>query len=256
MWENSGMKISIITAVLNNRDSIEDCIQSVISQTYIDIEYIIVDGMSTDGTMEIVNRYKEQITKVISEKDKGHVFAMEKGLQLASGDVVGFLHSDDFYADNKIIETLMEQFNNDAKLQSIYGDIEYVRRRDVNKVIRYWRSGSYDITKIARGWMPPHPSFFVKKDIYDQYGTLNVDFKISVDYELILRFLYKFKVNSKYIPKLFVKMRDGGISNRNLKCLFVKTWEDYRACRMYGLGLCTVFMKNIRKLSQFFVRNN
>jgi len=247
---NKQMRISIITVVRNNRNMIEDCIQSVIGQTCTDIEYIVIDGASTDGTLDIIDGYKDRISRIVSEKDKGHIFAMNKGLGLASGDVVGFLHSDDFYADNTVIEKIANSFkNNDT--DSLYGDLVYVTKNNPDRIVRYWRGRDYDVKSLRWGWMPAHPTFFVRKNIYEKYGYFNTDFKISTDYENMLRFLYRYKISAQYLPETIVKMRFGGVSNRSVKNIIRKTVEDYRACRMHELGLSTVIMKNIMKLPQF-----
>lgn len=244
------MKISIITVVRNNKEFIESCIKSVLDQTYKDIEYIVIDGASTDGTFEIVNKYNSKASKIISEKDSGFIYAMNKGLGLASGDVVGFLHSDDFYADNTVIEKIADSFKRN-NTDSLYGDLVYVTKNNPDKIVRYWRGREYDANSLRWGWMPAHPTFFVKKNIYEKYGYFNTDFKISTDYENMLRFLYKYKISAHYLPETIIKMRFGGVSNRSVKNIVRKTVEDYRACRLYGLGLCTVIAKNIIKLPQF-----
>jgi len=244
------MKISIITVVRNNQDMIEDCVQSVIGQTYADIEYIVIDGASTDGTLEAVNRHRRGISKIISEKDKGYIYAMNKGLGLASGDIVGFLHSDDFYAGNTVLEKVADSFKRDDT-DSLYGDLVYVKKEDPERMVRYWRGKDYDANSLRWGWMPAHPTFFVKKRIYEKYGYFNTDFKISTDYENALRFLHRYKISTQYLPETIVKMRFGGVSNRSVKNIIRKTVEDYRACRMHELGLTTVIAKNIIKLPQF-----
>lgn len=244
------MKISIITVVRNNAALVESCIKSVISQTYADIEYIVIDGASTDGTLEIINNYKRDISRIISEKDNGFIYAMNKGLALASGKLIGFLHSDDFYADNTVIEKIANSFK-DNDTDSLYGDLVYVTKNDTDRIVRYWRGQNYDVKSLRWGWMPAHPTFFVKKNIYEKYGYFNTDFKIATDYENMLRFLYRYKISAHYLPAIIVKMRFGGISNRSAKNIIRKTVEDYTACRMHGLGLGTVIAKNVIKLPQF-----
>jgi len=250
------MKVSVITVVRNNVDYIEDCIRSVLEQTYDNIEYIIIDGESSDGTLDIIDRYKSGIREVISEKDKGHIYAWNKGLKQATGDIVGFLHSDDIYADNKVISDFVEAFKLDGVdgVDCVYGDLVYVQRKNTNKVVRYWRSGEGNRAKIASGWMPPHPTLFIKKEIYERYGYYNIDFRISADYEIMLRFLYMHRIYMHYMHRLCVKMRTGGISNRSIFTLMQKSYEDYRACKIYGLrkAAYTVMLKNFRKIPQFF----
>lgn len=244
------MKISIITVVRNNKEFIESCVKSVVNQTYKNVEYIIIDGASTDGTLEIIDKYRNSISKIISEKDKGHIYAMNNGLALASGDVVGFLHSDDFYADNTVLEKVADSFKRN-NTDSLYGDLVYVRKNNPERILRYWRGKEYNVKFLRWGWMPAHPTFFVKKRIYEKYGYFNTDFKISMDYENMLRFLYRYKISAHYLPATIVKMRSGGVSNRSIKNIAIKTFEDYRACRMHGLGMSTVIAKNIIKLPQF-----
>jgi glycosyltransferase len=244
------MRISIITVVRNNRNTIEDCIRSVVGQTYANMEYIVIDGASTDGTLDIINRYKNRISRVISEKDEGHIFAMNKGIEMASGDIIGFLHSDDFYAGNTVLEKVAGSFK-DNDTDSLYADLVYVKKNDPEIAVRYWRGRKYDAGFLRWGWMPAHPTFFVKKTIYEKYGCFNTDFKISMDYENVLRLLHRHKISAQYLPETIVKMRFGGVSNRSVKNIIRKTVEDYRACRMHELGLDTVIAKNIIKLRQF-----
>jgi glycosyltransferase len=248
------LKLSVITVVFNNVRYIEDCIKSVISQTHPDTEYIIVDGKSTDGTLEIINRYRDRISKIISEKDSGYAYAMNKGLAAATGDAVGFLHSDDIYASDAVLEKIATALARNS-VDSVYGDLLYVKKENPEKIIRCWKSGECSIAKLKRGWMPPHPTFFAKKEIYKKYGLFNTDFKIAADYELMLRFLYKYRISTFHIGDILVKMRWGGASNRNVKNLIRKTAEDYKIARMYDLGIPTIAMKNLAKLPQFFTRS-
>lgn len=251
------MKISIITVTYNNEAYIEACIKSVISQSYGNIEHIIVDGKSTDGTMDIVNRYKDKITKILSEKDNGYVYAMNKGLRMASGDVIGFLHSDDFYADDQVIEKVVDAFK-EGSFDSLYGDLIYVRQNNPDKIVRYWKGGVYDPERIKNGWMPPHPTFFVREKIYKRYGYFNTDFKIAADYELMVRFLHKYRISSYYMPYVMVKMRLGGASNKGFKNIIRKSLEDYKACKIYGIKrkLLVIILKNISKVAQFFTKGS
>lgn len=249
------IKVSIITAVFNEVGLIEQCINSVLGQSYGNIEYIIVDGGSADGTVEVIRKYENKISNWISKPDKGLYFALNEGLQMATGEIVGFLHADDVYANNKIIETVISQmikYNVDA----CYGDLLYVDRYDAEKIVRYWESSAYVGGLFKSGWMPPHPTLFIKRDIYNRYGSFNTDFRIAADYELMLRFFEKSKISSHYIPEVLIKMRVGGVSNRNLKNIFRKTSEDYKAWKVNNLcgGGYTILRKNISKIPQFFVR--
>ena len=180
------MKISIITVVWNNAKTIKDAINSVLNQSYKDIEYIVIDGSSTDGTIEIVQSYGDKI-KFISEKDNGLYDAMNKGIRMATGDVVGILNSDDFYASDKILQIVADEFLK-GNIDSVYANLEYIDANDPKRVIRYWRSKKYQEGLFRSGWHPAHPTFFVKKEIYEKYGVFDLSFKIAADYELMLRF--------------------------------------------------------------------
>jgi glycosyltransferase involved in cell wall biosynthesis len=250
------MNVSIITAVFNNKSHIADCITSVLNQSYKNIEYIIIDGGSTDGTRDVIKKYDGKISKWISEPDNGIYDALNKGIKLASGDVIGFLHADDVFAHNNIIETIVSEISK-RKTDSCYSDLVYVESKNIDKVIRYWKSCPYNDTLFYRGWMPPHPTFFVKKEIYDKYGSFNTHFKIASDYELMLRFLVKYRISTVYIPEVLIKMRMGGTSNRSLRNMFIKTSEDYRAWRINGLErkVYTIPFKNLSKIPQFFKKN-
>lgn len=249
------MKVSVITGTLNRANTIEGCISSVLGQSYKDIEHIIIDGDSRDGTLDVIHSYKDKIAKVVSEPDNGIYVALNKGIKLASGDIIGILHSDDFYAYDAVIERVVDVFEQE-KVDSCYGDLQYVSKENPNKIIRYWRTASYLNGKFKYGWMPPHPTFFVKKHIYEECGYFNTDFKISADYELMLRFLLKHRISSYYIPEVLIKMRIGGVSNKNLKNLLLKSYEDYKAWKMNNFkgGLSAVLLKNLVKIPQFIKR--
>ena len=246
------MKISIITIVYNNRETIADAIESVLSQTYPNIEYIVVDGLSTDGTVEVVKSYGDRITRFVSEKDKGLYDAINKGIKMATGDVIGLLHSDDVFYSPDAIEKVAGAFKS-KNTDSVYADLLYVQKEDTNKVVRNWVSGSYQRDNFLYGWMPPHPTFYVKKSCYEQYGLYNTLFKSAADYELMLRFLYKYKVSTCYIPEKLVKMRVGGKSNVTLKNRIRANREDYNAWLINDLQprFYTRYLKPLRKLTQF-----
>jgi len=246
------MTISIITATYNNKNTIEDAILSVLNQSYTNIEYIIIDGKSTDGTLNITQKYKDKINKIISEADKGMYDALNKGIELANGDVIGFLHSDDFYADKKVIENIVKTFEA-QNVDSVYGDLEYVSATKPENIIRYWKAGAFNIEELKKGWMPPHPTFYVRKEIYKKHGGFNLNYNIAADYDLMLRFLGKFKISTTYLPKVLVKMRWGGASNRNLSNIIQKSKEDYLILRRNNIGgLLSLLYKNFRKIKQFF----
>jgi glycosyltransferase len=246
------MVVSIITASYNSASSIEYCIQSVLNQSYKSIEYIIIDNCSTDATLDIAKNYEEDINRIISEPDKGIFDALNKGIQIASGDFIGFLHADDFYPDNTVIEELVNKLKS-SNSDSLYGDLQYVAKRNTDKVIRNWNAGEYSFKKLSRGWMPPHPTFFVKRTCYQQFGLFNINYEIASDYELMLRFLGKYKISTCYLNKVLVKMRTGGTSNRSLKNIIRKSMEDLKAIRENNIGsYYTLILKNLRKLNQFF----
>lgn len=248
------MKASIITVTFNSQDTIKSTIESVINQTYNNIEYIIIDGGSTDATIDIIKRYESKIAKWISEKDEGIYDALNKGLRFATGDLVGFLHSDDIYENKNIISQIVNVFNK-TNNEIVYGDLIYVYKKDVNKIIRYWRAGEYNYERIKKGWIPPHPTFFTRKELYDKYGYFNSNFKIAADYELMLRLLWLHKINAYYIPSVLVKMRIGGTSNKSLNNILLKSIEDYKIIRAYKVGgISTLFYKKISKVPQFFIR--
>jgi len=244
--------ITIITATYNSSNGLEECIKSVLSQTYKEIEYIIIDNCSTDSTLDIAKTHSEGISRIISEPDKGIFDALNKGIKIASGEVIGFLHADDFYASSTIIEEIMQKFEATVA-DSVYGDLQYVSKNNSDKVIRNWKAGEFSNKKLLNGWMPPHPTFFVKRKCYLSFGLFNTDYKIAADYDLILRFLGKHKISTEYIPKVIVKMRTGGTSNKSFKNIFSKSKEDLDALKANEMGnLYTLLLKNFRKINQFF----
>ncbi len=249
------MKVTVITAVLNSANTIEDCIKSVAHQTYPNIEHIIIDGGSTDGTRDIIERYRGSIAKVISEPDNGMYDAINKGLKLSEGEVVAILNSDDFYAHDGVLEKVSGVMNQ-SNTESCYGDLLYVDKDNSDKVIRYWKSGEYKEGSFRYGWHPPHPAFFVRKRVYERFGYFNTDFKIASDYELIVRFLERYRISTVYIPEVLVKMRVGGKSNRSLRNILIQSWEDYRAWRINGLrgGFSAVLLKKLQKAPQFIFK--
>lgn len=211
------MKISIITVVYNNERTIEDAITSVLNQSYHDIEYIIVDGDSKDSTVEIIRKYESKISKFISERDKGIYDAMNKGIMLATGDVIGILNSDDLYADSDVIADIMDSFIRDQDLALLYGDLVYVAVDNTDKIVRKWRAGDYYSDFFENGNVPPHPALFVKKDVYETCGLFNLDFKLAADYDFMLRAFKKFGNKSLHIERLMVRMRLGGATNQSLR---------------------------------------
>lgn len=247
------MKVSIITVAYNSAETIEDTIVSVASQSHPDIEYIIVDGKSKDNTLSIVDNHKADISKVISEKDNGIYDAMNKGVNIATGDIIGILNSDDFYADENVILDVVRTFEKE-NCDGLYADLVYVDRVNINRVTRIWNSGKYYDGLFLRGWMPPHPTFFVRKDIYERYGNYNLHLKSAADYEIMLRFIHKHKISLSYLPRIITKMRSGGQSNLSLKNRIKANIEDRKAWKINGLkpGMLTLTRKPLSKIFQFF----
>lgn len=249
------MKISIITAVFNNSATILECLRTIESQTYRNIEHIIVDGGSTDGTLDIIGSSCRKNIILRSEPDQGIYDAMNKGISTASGDIVGFLHSDDIYQDCNVIEKVARCMS-DFKCDSCYGDLLYVDSKDTDKIFRYWKAQGYDRRSFYRGWMPPHPTFFVRRSVYHQYGSFSTDLGSAADYELMLRFLLKHSITTQYIPQVLVKMRIGGVSNATVRNRLRAHRMDRRAWSLNGLTPMpwTLWMKPLRKIGQFFVK--
>lgn len=246
------MKVSIITAVLNCEESIEDCVKSVLGQSYKNIEYIVIDGRSTDGTLGIIKAYEDKISYWISEKDEGIYYAMNKGLQAATGSIVGILNADDIYADSSVINDVVSTMEG-KKVDSCYGDIVYVSKTNTSKIVRYWKSSTFSKERFGRGWMPPHSAFFVRKDVYVKYGLFDTTLRIGADYELMLRLLYKHGITTYCIPKVLVKMRVGGSSNKSLLQIVRANLECYKAWRINGLRVnpFVFVLKVASKLLQF-----
>ena len=246
------MKISIITVCYNSDKTLDKTIQSVLSQAYINVDYIIVDGGSKDTTIDIIKKYKSKIFKWVSEPDKGIYDALNKGVQLATGDVVGFLHSDDLLVDSKIVSTIANQFEKE-NIDGVYGDLQYVDKNNIGKIIRYWKSCDFNSSLLKKGWMPAHPTLFLRKKVYDKYGRFDLAYKISADYDFMLRILKDDSLKFTYLPKVITKMRLGGASNRSIRNIIKKSKEDYRAIRSNNIGgFITLMLKNTSKIKQFF----
>ena len=250
------LKISIITVVLNNKICIKDCIESISSQTFGDIEHIVIDGGSTDGTVDIIKTCGNKITRWVSEPDRGIYDAMNKGLAIASGEVIGFLNADDLYFDTDVLKTVASVMG-DPKIDACYSDLIYVGRRDLKKVIRYWRSRPFEPGLFKRGWVPAHPTFFVRKKIYDQHGGFDLQYQLAADFELMARFLEFHKIRALYIPKILVKMRTGGATNKSIANIVKQNFEIVRACRKNDIKispLSFLVRRFMARLQQFSMK--
>jgi glycosyltransferase involved in cell wall biosynthesis len=245
------MKISIITATYNSAATVRDTLACIASQQYPNIEHLIVDGLSKDNTLEIVKEFSH-VAKVISEKDKGIYDAMNKGVKLATGDIIGILNSDDFYTSPSILSKVITAFE-DPAVDAVYGDLQYVKATNVEAVTRTWKSGAYKKGNLYYGWMPPHPTFFVRRHVYEKCGLFNTTLRSAADYELMLRVLLKYDARVKYIPEVLVKMRAGGMSNASLKNRFRANKEDAMAWKLNDLKpyFFTMWLKPLRKVLQF-----
>ncbi len=247
------MKISIITVVYNNEKTIQDAMQSVLGQTYKNIEYVIIDGSSKDNTVNLIKEYKDQLGHFVSEKDNGLYDAMNKGIQACTGDVIGILNSDDLYQDSQVIAAVMEEFKNDKVLDIVYGDLVYVKSNDTNTIVRNWKSKEYYKRFFENANVPPHPALFVRSKVYKEAGLFDLQFKLAADYELMLRMFKKHNFKSKYINRLIIKMRLGGATNQSYTNIVNQNKEILKAWKVNGLQAPFYLMplRIIKRLSQF-----
>ncbi len=253
------MKVSIITICFNSQKTIKQAIESVLSQDYEDIEYIIVDGGSPDGTVGIIKSFGNKIDKFVSEKDKGLFDALNKGIKMATGEIVGILHSDDIFASSNIVQKVAKEMA-EKNAWACWGDLVYVDKNNPNKIVRVWKSSAYKKGLFKKGWMPPHTTFFARKEAFEKYGYYKLNFEMAADYELMLRFLEKFNIASCYIPEIFVKMRTGGVSDRSLKNItkIIKTnIRAYKAWKENNLKVSpfVLIKKPMSKIFQSFKKN-
>lgn len=249
------VKVSIVTVTLNSGKTLRDNIQSVLSQSYPQIEYIIVDGLSQDNTVDIIKEYEDKFRgrlKWISEKDAGLYDAMNKGVKMATGDIVGFINSDDFYHRKEVISRVVEAFN-DKTVQAVYGDVRFVNPKNLNKTVRYYSSGRFSPEKFRYGFMPAHPTFFTYRRYFEEFGYYKADYKIAADYELLIRFLYIHRLKAMYLPFDFLKMRTGGVSTSSYKSNILLNREIVRACKENGIWTCMplLFLKYFVKVFEF-----
>jgi len=247
------IKVSIITVCFNSAGTIHDSINSVIQQSYPNIEYIIIDGASTDGTRDIINSFAPKITKYISEGDNGLYDALNKGIKLASGHVVGILNSDDFFYDCTVIENIVKAFT-DNNIDVVIGDVQFVDPIKTSKVVRYYSSKRFTPEKFRFGIMPAHPGFYAKRELFEKFGYYKTDYKIAADFELLLRFLLIHRIRYKYLEMPFVSMRRGGVSNKSIGSNITLNKEIARACRENGISTnyFLIYLKYFTKIFQFF----
>jgi len=254
------MRISVITVCFNAASTLKDAVESVLVQVPdakapFELEYIVVDGGSTDGTLELLAPYRERIATLISEPDQGLYDAMNKGVQAATGDVVAILNADDVYASTDVLARVAATFR-DSGAEAVYGDLHYVSADDLTQVTRHWSAGAYTPGAFRRGWMPPHPALFVRRACYQRWGLFTLALRSAADYELMLRFIHRHGMSLAYLPKTLVLMRAGGVSNASLKHRIRAHREDWKAWRMNGYhpSPFTLLAKPLRKLPQFLSR--
>lgn len=248
------LKVSIVTVVYNDQKFIENAIESVFSQTFPNIEYIVIDGGSTDGTLDKIKKYSDRISKIVSEKDKGIYDAMNKGITLASGDIVGILNSDDIYAYDGVIDDVVKAFQ-DSNSDCSYGDLAYVDQ-NITKTVRLWKSCPYKENLFSKGWMPPHPTFFVRRSFYEKLGGFDLRFSLAADFELLFRFLHKGGLRAEYIPRVLIKMRLGGKTNKSFWNIIKQNIEimEILAENKVGISPFFLFSKAGVRLRQFLSR--
>ena len=245
------MKISVITAVHNRVATIGEALDSVRAQTWPEVQHVVIDGASTDGTRELLEARRHEVAVLVSEPDKGIYDALNKGIALTTGDVIGLMHSDDLYADEHVLADVAAAFA-DPQIDAVYGDLDYVAQGDTNRVIRRWRSGEYSRALLSRGWMPPHPTLHLRRQVIEQWGGFDASFRIAADYDAILRYFGRGRIRPSYVPRVLVKMRVGGESNRSFARILLKSREDYEALRRNQVGgLTTLAWKNFSKITQF-----
>lgn len=249
------MKVSIITTTFNSESTLVKTFDSVLMQEYKDYEMIIIDGCSTDNTLQIIGEYKEIFGKklvIISEPDAGIYDAMNKGIRIASGNVIGFLNSDDFYAKNNVLGNIVKEIR---EVDAVYANINYVHEKDPSKIVRRWKTGAYqEKSGFRKGWHPAHPTFYVREEIYREYGNFNLIFELAADFEIMLRFLERYKIKARYVDEIWVHMRLGGATNKNLRNIIKQNLECYRAFNHNDLktSILYPFFRILPKIKQFY----
>ena len=248
------MKISIVTATFNSASTVRDTLESIRGQDHPDIEHLIVDGGSTDGTLDIVKGYPH-VSRVVTGKDDGIYDAMNKGIRMATGGVIGILNSDDVYTDETVLTDVAAAFA-DPSVMTVYADLQYVAADDVDRVQRTWNSGRFKKRNFYYGWMPPHPTFFVRREVYEKAGLFHAGLRSAADYEFMLRILLKWGMSTHYIPRVIVKMRTGGMSNASLLNRLRANKEDRQAWKLNDLRpyFFTLYLKPLRKIHQFIIK--
>lgn len=251
------MKISVVTACFNSAKTIADTLRSVAEQSHGDVEHIVVDGGSRDGTLDLIARTPNRVVHLVSEPDRGIYDAMNKGLRLATGDIVGFLNSDDVYADADSLAQIVQAFS-DPAVDACYGDVLFVAANEGSRVVRYWRAGPWRPGRVAQGWMPPHPTFYVRRSIYEQCGGFDLAYRLQADFEMAIRLVEVRKLRLHYIPRTLVRMRMGGASNASVGNVIRGNCEAYRAARKHRLPVGPLFVvrKVLSRIPQFFARPN
>jgi glycosyltransferase involved in cell wall biosynthesis len=249
------LRVSVITVCYNAAATIGDTLSSIAAQQDVEVEHIVVDGLSTDSTMDVVRKHPWQPSRVISERDAGLYYAMNKGINLATGDLVGFLNSDDVYADERVLADIAKTMA-DPAVDACYGDLVYVRHEDLTRVVRYWKSRDYVPGQVQRGWMPAHPTFYIRRRILQEVGGFDTRFRYQSDYELMVRLFCLRRIRTTYIPRVLVRMRMGGHTNRSLLNVARGNLEAYRACRVNGIQVSPLFIarKLASRVPQFFLR--
>ena len=247
------MLVTIITVTFNSAKTLADCLESVYMQSSPDIEHIIVDGASSDDTLNVIKNTPNRVTHIISEPDTGIYDAINKGIEVSNGEIIGLLHADDIFASENTLSTIIAKFNNNV-IDGVYGDLLYVSQEDVSDVIRYWRSKRFDERLLRYGWMPAHPTLFLKKSIYEKYGTYNTKLKIASDYDFMLRIMLIKGHKIYYLAKVITKMRIGGASNKSMQNILRKSKEDYLAIKLNKIPnpILVLFLKNLSKIPQYF----
>ena len=248
-------KLSLITACFNSEKSILRTVNSVLNQTYPHLEYIIIDGASRDQTLQLLAPYRDRISTLISEPDRGIYDALNKGIRLAQGEIIGFIHSDDELKNPHVVERMIQKMS-ERKADGIYSDLNYVVQSDGNsKVLRHWKSKTFTPDLLKKGWMPPHPTLYLKRSVYEKHGLFDLNYSIAADYDFILRVFLDPTLSFQYYPEVTLNMQTGGASNRNFSQLVKKSRQDFQILARHGLNpFRALFLKNITKIPQFFVR--